>query len=89
MPDDLGAGVIDAALDDEVPLAAIARRTPGLAVGCTIPTGNRYVVAFSRLDTGLRDRVDDALGRLAASGELGRMFERWTGRPLPADVAGA
>ncbi|MCC6223444.1 MAG: amino acid ABC transporter substrate-binding protein [Thermoleophilia bacterium] len=88
MVEDVRAGAIDGALDDEVPFRAIAAADPALEVAFTIPTGNLYVIAFRRADASLRDLIDTALGELAAAGELGRLFELHAGRQLPPGVAG-
>ena len=84
--EDVLGGVIDAALDDEVPFRAIVARTPGLRVAGTLPTRSRYVVAFRAADGARRDAFDDALTGLVASGDLARLWQRHVGAPIPNDV---
>ena len=84
--DDVLGGVIDAALDDEVPFRAIVARTPGLRIAGSLPTRSRYVVAFPAADGARRDALDDALTGLVASGDLARLWQRHVGAPIPNDV---
>ncbi len=84
--EDVLDGVIDAALDDEVPFRAIVARTPGLRIASTLPTQSRYVVAFRATDTARRDALNAALTGLIASGDLAQLWRRHVGAPMPNDV---
>jgi polar amino acid transport system substrate-binding protein len=70
-------GQIDATLQD-VPAALFYReRFPSLALAGP-PVGHGYYVIFVRRgDQALRDAIDGALGRLIASGEIRRLYEKY------------
>jgi polar amino acid transport system substrate-binding protein len=94
---DLARGRIDAVLMD-LPIALYyARPNPALAFAGP-PVGKVYYgIAFRKTDEELARSVDAALGRVIASGELRRIYERWQLwnadqeelREAPQDVAGA
>ena len=84
--EDLLDGVIDAALDDAVPFRAIVRRNSALRIAATLPTANRYVVAFRFDDANRRDAIDGALAALIETGELERLWLEHVDEPIPPDV---
>ena len=85
--EDVLAGTIDAALDDEVPFRALIQRTPRLRIAATLPTASRYVIALPRSDTTRRDRIDLALTAVKRAGDLERLWRHHDGRPLPEDLS--
>jgi polar amino acid transport system substrate-binding protein len=73
---DLAAGRTDAVLLDDIIVSRYAPRHPRLEVVGDIGEG-RYVAATRRDEDDLRAAIDDALGRMVASGELGRILGHW------------
>ena len=74
---DLENRVVDAVLLDSPIAAAYGATNPKLKnVGDSFAEG-RYVVAFRRSDTALRDAVNSALDAMIRSGELRRIYEQW------------
>lgn len=74
---DLEEGKVDAVLLDTPIAAAYGGANPKLKnVGEPFGTG-RYVIAFRREDTELRDAVNDALRALKQEGELQRIYAKW------------
>ena len=72
---DLAEKRIDAVLLDDIIVDRYGRR-PGLVVVGDVGVG-RYAIAVRRGDEGLWRAVDEALGDLAASGELAAILGRW------------
>lgn len=87
---DLGFGRLDAVLMDH-PIALYVGLPLGDVKFVGPPVGRLdYGMAFRKSDRALRARVDQALRRLQASGELRRLWERWgLWNPLMAAQLGA
>lgn len=74
---DLETRLVDAVLLDSPIAVAYGATNPKLKnVGDSFAEG-RYVIAFRRSDTALRDAVNGALDAMIRSGELKAIFERW------------
>ncbi|MCP8464944.1 ABC transporter substrate-binding protein [Pseudomonas sp. ZM23] len=69
-------GRIDALVDDDVALVPLAEE-PDLAIGFTVPTGNRWGIAVKLRNRSWLDEVDSALAAMKANGELERIWQRW------------
>jgi polar amino acid transport system substrate-binding protein len=72
---DLQNGRIDAVLLDDIIVARYGNR-PGLVVVGDFGEG-RYAIGLRRQDGELWRALDEAVGRLARSGQLRAIFERW------------
>lgn len=69
------AGEIDGFVDDDVVMVPLERE-PDLHLAFTVPTRNRWGVAF-RHDDPLRGTVDEALGSVIADGSLAAAWQLW------------
>jgi polar amino acid transport system substrate-binding protein len=72
---DLARGRTDAVLLDDIIVTRYGAK-PGLAVVGDVAEG-RYAIGVRRGEDDLWRAIDEALGRLAASGELRAIFRRW------------
>ena len=73
---DLAAGRTDAVLLDDIIVGRYAPRHPTLRVVGDVAEG-RYAIAVRPADDDLRAALNTGLSALAASGELGRILDRW------------
>lgn len=73
---DLESGRVDAVLLDDIIAARYGLVRPSLRLVADVADGY-YAVAARRDERDLRDAIDGALARLAASGELRRILARW------------
>lgn len=74
---DLEDGKVDAVVLDTPIAAAYGAPNPKLKnVGESFGEGN-YVIAFRDADSDLKNKVDEALQNLKASGELSKIYEKW------------
>ena len=72
---DLAQGRTDAVLLDDIIAVRYGKR-PGLRVVADVARG-AYAIGFRREDTALARAVEDALAKIAASGELRAILARW------------
>jgi ABC-type amino acid transport substrate-binding protein len=77
MLDDLAAGRIDAVMKLAPVLRWLLRTRPALRIAEEGLTEERLAVAVAPGNGALRDAIDAAQARLAASGELGRLVATW------------
>jgi len=74
---DLALGRVDAVLLD-LPIAAYyARSQPGLRYAGVPLAEGQYVIALKKQDDALKDRINQAIAALYASGELKKIYTRW------------
>ncbi len=82
-------GQIDATLQDLPAAIFYIERFPGLKFAGPAVGRGYYVLYFRPEDRALRDAVDDGLGKLLASGELKRLYERYgIWNDMQVDLAG-
>ncbi|HEX4448817.1 MAG TPA: ABC transporter permease subunit [Polyangiaceae bacterium] len=95
---DLRAGRVDAVLLDDIIAERYGCPLPGVECLKGEQTGSAYVIGMRRNDVALAGAIDQALGRLIASGELRRILEGWhlwgdvqgtLAAAAPADTAAA
>lgn len=75
--EDLVLGRTDAVLLDSPIALYIAKSNPKLKFAGKPLAEGYYAIALRKADTALRDRLDLALNKLIASGELKRLYESW------------
>lgn len=74
---DLAVGRVDAVLLDEPIVAFYGDTNPALKrTGAPVAPGD-YVIVLRKSDEALAVQIDDAIGRLAASGEIERIYRKW------------
>ncbi|MCA9605997.1 MAG: ABC transporter permease subunit [Myxococcales bacterium] len=73
---DLSDGRLDAVLLDDIIASRYGLVRPDLVLAATVGQGY-YSIATKPSDEDLRDAIDEALGRIAASGELRQILARW------------
>ena len=79
----LREGAVDAVVDDDVALLALAG-DPGLEIAFTVPTRNAWGVAVAKDRPQLCAQIDGALAQIIAAGELEAAWRRWMPGLLPA-----
>ncbi len=74
---DLEAGNISAVVNDEPSSAEIIKDLPSLAIVQPIDTNEKYGLAFSPENPGLKDAVNQALADMIADGTYVTIFQKW------------
>jgi polar amino acid transport system substrate-binding protein len=79
----LRGGHVDAVVDDDVALVPLGDQND-LSVAFTVATRNRWGVAVTKGNWGLRNELDAALQETIDDGSLERVWKRWMpGLPFP------
>ncbi|MFD6063739.1 substrate-binding periplasmic protein [Rhodococcus wratislaviensis] len=83
MADAVRHGEIDAMVDDELVLPALTEQGD-LKIGFVAPTQNSYGLALRPDSAALKDKLDEAVDSLVASGELKTIWSSYFGdKPFP------
>lgn len=80
---DLKAGRVDVIAVDQVLGEYTNKNLGGEMKECSYDLGDDYyVIGFAKDNTELRDKVNDAIGKLYENGEAAKISENWFGKDI-------
>lgn len=75
----LQSGALGGVIYDKVAALYLIRDLPELGVTQSIPTGEKYVLAFRQDADQLREKINGVLAQLGKDGTIKRLAEKWFG----------